>query len=213
MDQNIGRILAYLEEQGEMENTLLIFTSDNGASAEVVEIGEGEIGSVTRWASLKEDWANVANTPFRMFKNYSHEGGTATPFIVHWPDVIPEGGQVNHSLLHFIDIMPTLVEVSGADYPERYRDEEMYPMEGVSLIPLIKEDPIERNEPLFYEWNDGRAVHTGNWKLVRWAEEWELYDRQKDRTETSNLAEEYPDTVDYLEAKWEEWANRMKSGQ
>ncbi|MEX2344105.1 MAG: sulfatase-like hydrolase/transferase [Balneolaceae bacterium] len=205
MDQNIGRLLTYLEEEGELDNTLLIFASDNGASAEVVEIGEGPIGSVTRWASLKEDWANVANTPFRLFKNYSHEGGTATPFIVQWPDVISEGGQVNHSLMHFIDIMPTLVEVSGGTYPEQYRDEQLYPMEGISLLPVLNGNSIERNEPLYYEWSDGRAIQTKEWKLVRWADDWELYDWQKDRTETSNLAEEYPDTVDWLQEQWPEW--------
>lgn len=211
MDQNIGRILEYLEERDELDSTLLIFASDNGASAEVVEIGEGEIGSMTRWSSLKEDWANVANTPFRMFKNYSHEGGTATPFIVHWPDVITEGGQINHSLLHFIDIMPTLVDVSGGTYPEQYKDEKLYPMEGMSLLPLLHGDSIERIESLYYEWNEGRAVHAENWKLVKWGEEWELYDRRSDLTETRNLADEYPDTVALLESQWEEWAKDMNS--
>lgn len=213
MDQNIGRLLKYLEEQDELDNTLLMFISDNGASAEVVEIGEGAIGSMTRWASLKEDWANVANTPFKMFKNYSHEGGTATPFIVHWPDMILEGGQVNHSLLHFTDIMPTLVDVSGGTYPENYKGDEMYPMEGISLNSLFRGDSIARNESLFYEWNDGRAVHTENWKLVQWDGEWELYDRRTDLTETTDLSKVYPDTVDFLEAKWEEWAERMKSAE
>ena len=211
MDQNIGRILEYLEERGELDNTLLMFASDNGASAEVVEIGEGEIGSMTRWSSLKGDWANVANTPFRMYKNYSHEGGTATPFIVHWPEAIPDGGQINHNLLHFIDIMPTLVDVSNGTYPQQYKEQELNPMEGISFLPLLKGDSIERKKPLFYEWNEGRAVQTKNWKLVHWGEEWELYDRQNDLTETKNLAEEYPDTVDFLEAQWRQWAEDVNS--
>lgn len=211
MDQEIGRLLEYLDEQDELDNTLLMFASDNGASAEVVEIGEGEIGSMTRWASLKEDWANVANTPFRLYKNYSHEGGTATPFIVHWPDMTGEGGQVNHSLLHFIDIMPTLVEISGATYPEQYKGEDLYPMEGISLLPLFKGDSVARNDALYYEWNVGRAVHTENWKLVQWGDEWELYDRRTDLTETRNLAADYPDTVAVLQAQWERWADRMEN--
>jgi len=165
---------------------------------------------MTRWASLKEDCANVANTPFRMFKNYSHEGGTATPFIVHWPDVISDGGQVNHALLHFIDIMPTLVDVSGGTYPEQYKGDQLYPMEGISLLPLLKGDSIERTEPLFYEWNEGRAVQTAEWKLVQWGGDWELYDRRTDLTETVNLADEYPDTVDLLEAQWEAWSDKMR---
>ncbi len=209
MDQNIGRLLDYLEERDKLDNTLIMFASDNGASAEVVQIGEGPIGSMTRWASLKEDWANVANTPFRLYKNYSHEGGTATPFIVHWPEVIPEGGRIDHSLLHFIDIMPTLVEVSGANYPDEYRGEPMHPMEGVSLLPLFKGDSIDRERPLFYEWSEGRAIQTEKWKMVRWGDEWKLYDRQTDRTETTNLAEQYPDIVSQLQTQWREWAGEM----
>jgi arylsulfatase len=211
LDQNIGRILTYLEEQGELDNTLLMFASDNGASAEVVEFGEGEIGSMTRWASLKEDWANVSNTPFRLFKNYSHEGGTATPFIVHWPDGIREGGQINHTLLHFIDIMPTLVDVSGATYPEQYRGEQVYSLEGISMVPLFNGGAVQRKKPLFYEWRNSRAVQTENWKLVQRGEQWELYDRHADLTETNNLAEEYPDTVEFLENRWQEWLEDVNS--
>lgn len=209
LDQNIGRLLDYLEERGELDNTLLMFASDNGASSEVVQIGEGPIGSMTRWASLKEDWANVANTPFRLYKNYSHEGGTATPFIVHWPEVIPEGGRIDHSLLHFIDIMPTLIELSGATYPEEYRDEQVPPLEGISLVPLFTGDSLHRNQPLYYDWADGRAIQTEKWKLVSRGDEWELYDWQTDRTETTNLAGEYPDIADQLQAQWQEWAKEV----
>lgn len=209
LDQNIGRILTYLVERDHLDNTLLMFASDNGASAEVVEIGEGEIGSMTRWASLEEDWANVANTPFRLFKNYSHEGGTATPFIVHWPDGIREGGQINHTLLHFIDIMPTLVELSGARYPETYKNDQLMPMEGISMVPLFNGESVQRKKPLFYEWRNSRAVQTENWKLVQQGGEWELYDRRSDLTETNNLAGQYPDTVNYLESRWQEWSDNL----
>lgn len=213
LDQNIGRIIDYLEQRGELDNTMLMFASDNGASAEVVEIGEGSIGSMTRWASLKEDWANVANTPFRFFKNDSYEGGTATPFIVHWPDQI-EGGRVDHSLLHFIDIMPTMVEVSGAEYPASYRGESIPPMEGVSLLSLFEGRSIERMEPLFYNWRDGSAIQTEQWKLVRsgrWSDDgaWQLYDMQSDRTETTNRASDEPAVVDQLRIQWQEWAKRV----
>lgn len=207
MDQNIGRLVHYIKETDDWENTLFMFASDNGASAEVVEIGEGEIGSITRWASLKEDWANVANTPFRKFKNYSHEGGTATPFIVHWPQVIEDGGFVNHSLTHFIDLMPTFVEISEAEYPENYKGEKVHPIQGVSLLPLFRGDSIDRHKPLFYDWGEGSAIQTEEWKLVRWGEEWELYDRRTDRTETANLISTHPDTAEALKKIWKEWAD------
>ncbi|SMO73600.1 arylsulfatase [Fodinibius sediminis] len=210
LDQNIGRLLEYLEDRGELNNTLLLFASDNGASAEIVRIGEGPIGSMTRWASLQEDWANVANTPFRMYKNYSHEGGTATPFIAHWPDGITETGQVNHSLLHFIDIMPTLIEVSGGKYPEHYRGEALPQLAGKSLVPLFTGDSLEREKPLFYEWRDGSAVHTSDWKLVRWQEQWELYNRKNDRSETTNVADQHPEIVKELSEQWQQWV--METG-
>lgn len=211
MDQNIGRLITKVKAMGEWENTLFLFASDNGASAEVVKIGSGPIGSITRWASLKSDWANVANTPFRKFKNYSHEGGTATPFIVHWPAqiAVSEGGRIDHSILHFIDLMPTLVDITNADYPSKYKDGKVHPMQGVSLLPLFKGRSIDRKEPLFYDWAEGSAVQTDKWKLVRWGEEWELYDMQNDRTETTNLIEEKPELAGQLKSTWQDWAKKV----
>src|SRR5699024_3096125 len=149
------------------KNTLFMFASDNGASAEVVEIGDGPIGSMSRWASLKEDWANVANTPFRYYKNYSYAGGVVTPYIVHWSKVIAKGGTIDHTPLHFIDIMPTLVDITGAQYPQEYKGEKVHPMEGESLLPLFKGKAMERKDPLFFDWDDGSAIRTDRWKLVR----------------------------------------------
>ncbi|MEX0772976.1 MAG: arylsulfatase [Balneolales bacterium] len=212
MDQNIGRLIDYLEERGELDNTLFMFTSDNGASAEVVEIGDGPIGSMTRWASLGEDWANVANTPFRFFKNYSHQGGIATPFIAHWPAGIPEGGRVDHTQAHFIDIMPTLVELSGADYPETYKGDLVPPMVGVSLVPLMKNEPIQRENPLYYDWRNGSAIQTEQWKLVRLEQEWELYNMQNDRTETTDLSREHPQIHEQLKTEWQQWSREVELG-
>jgi len=205
MDQNIGRLVNYLEKRGEMENTIFMFASDNGASAEVVDIGEGPIGSMTRWASLGEDWANVSNTPFRLFKNYSHQGGIATPFIVHWPAGIQKGGRVEHTLAHFIDIMPTMVELAGGEYPKIYKGDPVPPMEGVSLLPLFNGEPIQREKPLFYDWRNGSAIQTEQWKLVRLNHEWKLYDMENDRTETTDLSKDHPQVYDELKSQWEEW--------
>ncbi len=209
MDKNIGRIINRIKTMGEWENTLFIFASDNGASAEVVNIGDGPIGSMTRWASLKEDWANVANTPFRYFKNYSYAGGTVTPFIAHWPAVIKQGGAINHSLTHFIDIMPTLTDITGARYPQKYKGEKVHPMQGVSLLPLLKGKTIEREEPLFFDWSDGSAIRTDQWKLVREGTDWQLFDMQNDRTETNNVADKNPEVVDELDQRWQQWADQV----
>jgi arylsulfatase len=216
LDENIGRVVEYLKESGEWENTVFMFMSDNGASAEVVEVGDGPIGTMTRWASLKRNWANVANTPFRFYKNYSYEGGTATPFIVHWPRGIPNAGGVNHTLLHFIDIMPTLIDISGAAYPEEYKGEKVVPLEGRSMLPLFKGESIERTEPLFFDWNRGSALRNDRWKLVRGRDSegsWELYDMASDRTETKNLSAENPELMEELKEQWQNWAKRVGIGE
>lgn len=205
MDQNIGRLVEKIEGMGELENTLILFLSDNGASAEVVRIGDGQIGDIDRWASLESDWANVANTPFRKYKNFSHEGGTCTPFVVHWPRVIREGSRIVHTATHFIDIMPTLLDISGAEYPKQYRDKDLPPLSGVSLVPLFKGSGIHRKHPLFFQWSRGKAVLTQRWKLVMWERKWELYDRNADRTETTDVSGLHPEVVNRLAGLHTNW--------
>ena len=205
MDRNIGRIIDYLKARGEFENTLIFFASDNGASAEVVQIGDGPIGSVHRWASLEEDWANVGNTPFRYYKNYTYQGGVATPFIAHWPDQIEPGSQTP-VMARFTDIMPTLVDLTGADYPDTYKGEEVVEMQGRSLVPVLRGASIDRTGPIYWKWADSRAIWANGWKLVDHGEMgWRLFDLSGDRTETENLRAEHPDRVDSLRSAWENW--------
>lgn len=209
MDQNIGRLIDQIKAEGKWENTLFMFASDNGASAEVVRKGFGPIGSMSRWASLEADWANVANTPFRYYKNFSYEGGTCTPFIVHWPAMISQGGRVNHTPLHFIDLMPTMVELSGGRYPSSYKGEKVHPLVGKSLLPLFKGQSLQRNQPLYFDWRRGSAIRTSQWKLVREGKKWQLFDMTEDRTETNDLAGEKPDVVKRLSGMWQDWAKRV----
>jgi len=205
LDQNIGRVVDYLAQRGELENTLVMFASDNGASAEVVQIGDGPIGSVTRWASLGADWANVGNTPFRYYKNYNYQGGTATPFIVHWPAVV-DPGTASEYVSRFVDIMPTLVEITGTTYPERYREAPVVPMQGRSLLPVFRGEALQREGPLFWKWQDSRAVYRDGWKLVEHGDSgWELYDFDADRSETRNLAPQRPSLVATLDSIWTRW--------
>ena len=220
IDQNLARLLANLEQTGELNDTLVMFLSDNGASAEEFAAGDGEIGAIDRWASLGGHWANVSNVPFKAYKNSSFEGGTNTPFIVRWPGVVPAGGQVNGTHAHLVDIMATLVDVAGADYPESIRGEAVGPMDGVSLLPAFRKGTVERDRPIFFEWRNGLAIIDGHWKLVRqavrkqdeasglWAfstQEWELYDLSKDKTEINNLANKHPKKLEELKAKYEAW--------
>ncbi len=221
LDQNVGRVLDKLDELGVAENTIIMFASDNGASAENVTRGyhipgDGEIGSMERWTSLKSDWANVGNTPFRLFKNYSHEGGICTPFILHWPGKVQAGRIIHDYPAHFIDIMPTLIEVTGASYPTERNGEPVYPVAGESLIPVINGSKPSRERPLFFQWSRGRAVIDGQWKLVSWAverdteAEWELYNLATDKTETTNLAASESATTARLAAAYSGWFRSVK---
>lgn len=227
IDQNIGRVLEHLDETGELENTLVMFLSDNGASAENFETGEGEIGAIDRWTSIGGDWANVSNVPFKAYKNSSFEGGINTPFIASWPGVIPAGSEVNETSAHLVDIMATLVDITGASYPKSSRGEAVGDMDGISLLSAFRNGTIERNKPVFFEWRNGRAVIDGNWKLVRqtlgsrdernqlWAftsQQWELYDLSKDRTEINNLADSNPEKLAQLKEKYKAWWTEVEPG-
>ncbi len=208
LDQNIGLLLEKLKENGEEENTLILFASDNGASAEVVNLegGSGEIGSMTRWTSLGADWANVANTPLRYYKNYSHEGGIKTPLIAYWPKGIKKPGRVSHTPLHFIDFMSTFVDLTGVDYPKVYHNDTIRSMEGISFLPIMKNEKVERNKPLFWEWAKGQAIRDGEWKLVAYQGKWELYNLNNDPVEAHDLSMSNPEKVEELKSKYKTWA-------
>lgn len=213
LDQNIGRILEKLEKQGKLNNTLILFTSDNGGSSEVVEIpgGTGEIGTATNWKSLGKNWANVSNTPFREYKNWSHEGGIKTPLIAYWPEKIKNKGFVSHKPVHFIDFLSTLQEVSGADYPQNLNGNIIFPSPGKSFLPQILGDASnERNDPIFWQWRQGKAVRDGNWKLVAHKDVWELYNLESDPVEEMNLIEKEKEKAAQLKARYEDWAGQFE---
>lgn len=208
VDQKIGEVLQKLEELGKLDNTLVLFMSDNGSSAEMVNIpGDGKIGTVGQWTSLGKDWANVSNTPFRYYKNYSFEGGINTPMIAWWPKGIKAQNMISRFPGHFIDIMPTLVEITGAKYPSQVAGKDIVPMQGVSLWPVLQGEVVERGKPLFWEWSRGKAVRDGNWKIVAWGNDapWELYNVEEDPTETNNLAAVHPEMVKQMDKLFADW--------
>ena len=214
LDQNIGSLLEALEENGRSENTLIMFVSDNGASAEMVNLNDdyGEIGTLTRWSSLGPQWANVSNTPFRYYKNYSYEGGINTPLIAHWLGEI-EPGTFSSFPGHFIDIMATYVDISGAKYPKEFIGSEITPMQGESLLPAFQGETVQRSTALFWEWSRGQAMREDDWKLVRWGKNnaWDLYNITNDPSETDNLASEYPERVQAMEQQFLGWLSSNPS--
>jgi arylsulfatase len=218
MDQGIGRVLDAVRAIGAEQNTLVIFLSDNGASAEALDSWPNparghkpgsEIGTRESHRCLEVGWANAANTPFREHKMWIHQGGISTPFIAHWPAGIKARGTITPAVGHVIDLMPTLLELAGAKYPETFGTRKLTPPEGRSLVPAFggKEWP-ERTLAWEHEGNCG--IRAGNWKLVRsFKGEWELFDLAADRPETRNRAREMPDKAKALAGEWQAWADRV----
>lgn len=214
IDQNVGRLVAKLKELKQFDNTLILFLSDNGCSAEGGPGGfsrgfEGAaIGTGLSYASVGLEWANAANTPFRRFKMDTFEGGIATPLVAHWPNGIKARGELRHQPGHVIDIMPTLLELAGADYPKQFAGKVLLPLEGKSLVPAFTDQPIKR-EALFWEHQGDKAVRVGDWKAVAQGRgAWQLYDIKRDRTELNDLADEEGEKLKELAALWKAWAER-----
>lgn len=209
MDKGVGRIVSELKKNGQLNNTLIFFLSDNGGCSENQKNDPTVMpGSIDTWQSYGRQWANLSNTPFKRFKRWAQEGGISTPLIVQWPAVIKAHGELRKQLGHVIDIMATCVDVSNANYPKEYKGNKIKPIEGKSLVPAFKNKPIQ-HEALYWEHEGNRAVRTEKWKLV--AEDkkpWELYDMKADRTELHDLSAKYPDEVKKLEAMWNAWAQR-----
>lgn len=237
MDHGIGRILAALEAHDRLANTIVVFLSDNGASDEsmphgglerfrtrtdivrlrtrdgrVVRIGnEPSIvpGAEDTYASYGRAWANLSNTPFRYYKRWVHEGGIATPSIVSWPAGGLSTGHIVHAPAQLTDILPTLLEVTGAAYPTRFNGHDIVHYAGRSLLPLARGGTAPRGA-LYWEHTGNAAIRSGMWKLVRdWPAAWELYDMTRDRAELHDLADAFPSVVHTLSADWEAWAQRV----
>jgi arylsulfatase len=215
LDRSTGLLVDGLKERGLLDNTLIIFLSDNGGNAEGgpagVTRGDGPIGGPQSYVLLGMNWATLANTPFKRYKHFTHEGGISSPFIVHWPAGIAaeHRGTLEKQPAHLVDIMATAVDLAGAQYPTRFHDNDILPMEGTSLRPALAGQPLARKAPIYWEHEGNKAVRDGQWKLVqKWRGPWELYDMQADRTELHDLSKEHPEIVSRLEAAWTGWAQR-----
>ncbi len=211
MDQGIGRIIGKLREQGKLDNTLVLFLADNGGCAEIIDRGKKGVpaGGADSFLSYGVGWANASNTPFRLYKHWVHEGGIATPLIAYWPAKIQRKGELDHQPGHLIDIMATIVEMTGATYPKELNGKTILPREGTSLMPAFEGKSLERKAPIFWEHEGNQAVRDGQWKLVKQTgKAWELYDLSSDRTELHDLAAKETDRVKAMSAQWDAWAKR-----
>jgi arylsulfatase len=220
MDQNIGKIIQVLKKSGQLDNTLIAFLSDNGGCAEYISSGEDKstaaIGRPESYESYRLPWANASNTPFRRYKHWTHEGGIASPLIVHWPAGLSGTGLQPDDPVCILDIMPTFIEVAGGQYPEHFNGHEIHSLDGISLVPTFQGNSLEERM-MFWEHEANRAVRKGKWKLVSagstefpFSGDWELYDLEMDRSECNDLADNQPELVEELADAWEQWAETHK---
>jgi arylsulfatase A-like enzyme len=241
MDRGIGRVLDVLDRQGIFDDTLIIFMSDNGGCAEflhedgdapepsrytrptvdgrVVRVGNSpsiDPGTPDSFSSVDMAWANASNTPFRLFKRFTHEGGIATPCIVHWGNADVEPGIVQQPT-HVIDVLPTLLELAGGTYPSTRDGKEIRPVDGESFASVFSDGAWTRQNPLFWEHEGNRAVRLGDWKLVSELADptdpasravWELYEMSEDRTELRDRVTGETGRVDELIGLYNGWAER-----
>ena len=204
MDIEIGRIFDQIKSMGEWDNTMVMFLSDNGASAEIMVRADGHdpeapLGSAPTYLCLGPGWSTTCNTPFRRHKTWTHEGGTATPFIVSWPEGIKARGETRNNPGHVIDVVPTILELAGA---APHPDAPSSP--GKSLVPVFEKDGTVDHDQFWWYHDDHRAIRVGDWKAVApQGEPWELYDLSNDRGEMNNLAKSQPEKLQQLVDAWE----------
>ena len=232
LDQSVGRIVSALEAQGIAEDTLILFLSDNGGCAELLREETSVVtkewpitvdgrpiafgnrpdimpGGPDTYQSYDLPWANVSNSPFRLYKHWVHEGGIATPLIASWPRH-DTGGTINHEVVHIVDFMATFLDMAEVDYPTEHNNHAIQPTEGESILPALRGEDWRRERLLFWEHEGNSAVREGRWKLVRkYPGKWELYDMVVDRTELNDLAAKNKPQVQKMAKQYHEWAERV----
>ena len=218
MDREIGRVLDQVKTMGAAENTVVFFVSDNGASAEQIIRGDMhdpsvEPGSAKSYLCLGPGWSSSSNTPFRLHKSWVHEGGISSPLIVQWPAGIAARGELRHDPCHFVDILPTVIDLAGSTSISPQWNGQTAPLlPGRSLTPAFARDGAVTHEFLYFHHLTNRAFRVGDWKLVAKGTDgpWELYDLKTDRCEQKNLAGQYPDRVREMSAQWQKCEDEFR---
>lgn len=208
MDREIGRLVAQVKAMGELDNTLIMFLSDNGSSAEMMIRGDGHdpkaaMGSGESYLCLGPGWSTVSNTPFRRHKTWVHEGGISTPLVVQWPAGIKAQGELRKDLCHVIDIVPTILDLAQIK-PDLPQGSPVLP--GVSMAPAFAKDGALTRDTIYFSHEGNKALRVGDYKMVsakRDGGDWELYNMAIDRGEQKNLARAQPERVQAMAAKWE----------
>lgn len=230
VDTGVGQIVDHLKQTDDLDNTLILFLSDNGACYEwgpfgfdgesrrgetILRTGDSlrQIGGRGTHQSYGSGWANLSNTPLRMYKHFTHEGGINTPFVAHWPAGFGARADWIRQPAHMMDVLPTLIDAAGAAYPKQYDGHAIQPTEGTSLLPAISGETLPPRT-IGFDHESAHAFRDGDWKIVFSKRmphdvEWELYNLRNDRCETMDLAKRYPERLHGMVGAWESWANRV----
>lgn len=218
MDQEIGRVVEQVRAMNELDNTVIIFLSDNGCSAEIMVRGDGHNpaaapGSADSYLCLGPGWSNACNTPLRKHKTWVHEGGIATPLIVHWPEEIQSQNAIRTDLCHVIDILPTVLDIAGVQ-PLAAKD--VPPLPGVSMrLSFNTEGALKARAPIYFSHEGNRGLRSAEWKLVsshkQGHDQWELYSMINDRSEREDLAASQPERVQKMAAQWQQLDQQFNS--
>lgn len=227
MDQGIGRIIQTLKEEDRFENTLILMMSDNGPDiteinkdfykgvdwlntetrdgrpVRVGNLPEINPGPEDTWQSVGWGWAHASSTPFRRYKAFPLEGGIRSPLIAHWPEVIREKGKVTSQIGHVTDLLPTILEIAGVEYPAKHDGKRILPSDGRSFLPILSGEVMGKREPMFWDFLQRGAIRDGEWKLVKEREKpWMLYNIESDPSESEDLTAAHPDQAALLLEKW-----------
>jgi arylsulfatase A-like enzyme len=206
VDQEIGRLIRDIETAGELENTLIVFVSDNGAcpyDRASVGMDKEPYNRTSNWSD-STGWAWARNTPFRYYKQNQFEGGISSPAIFHWPAGIEaKKGSVSDSPAHLVDLLPTLAEIGGAKIPNSFPGREPTPLAGTSITPILAGEKMTTRPPIHLLYGLDRGLRIGDWKIVSLRSQlWELYNIASDRSEIHNLAADQPERVAEMVTKW-----------
>jgi len=218
MDQEIGHVLEQVKRMGALDDTVIFFVSDNGASAEQIIRGDMNDpsvppGSAHSYLCLGPGWSSSSNTPLRLHKSWVHEGGISSPLVVHWPKGLAARGELRHDPCHFIDIVPTMLNLAGgADFSPDWNGQTAPPLPGTSLVPAFERNGVIRHDFIYFHHIENRAIRVGDWKLVAKGDDgpWELYNLKTDRCELRNLADKYPGKVRDMSALWQKHEDEFR---
>lgn len=213
VDQEIGRLVADIKAKGELDNTVILFFSDNGAcpyDRNNSHMDSPPYQAGTTWTD-STGWAWVRNTPFQYYKQNQFEGGISTPAIVHWPAGLKtKAGSVDPSPAHLVDVLPTLADLAGAKIPDTWPGREPTPLAGISLKPILEGGKIASRPPIHLLYARDRGLRDGDWKIVSFQQQpWELYHISEDRTELHDLATAQPERMERMVKQWHEMTEKL----